>query len=73
MFTDYQYAIVYDCVEVLPSGYCAPDQIAVGVWGRNKEEVPKYVLKRLSKAVREICLQGGDFIPVPIEGEFGKP
>ena len=62
MWTDYQYAAVYTCDEVLDDDHCAPNKDYIDVLSRDLDPIPVTVIERLKRVLKQACYEPGDLV-----------
>ena len=68
MWTDYDYALLYECFDPQEDGSCPEDQVVIVVFGRT-ETLPEKVIGRLIPIAADACVTVEDFEIVPHRGE----
>jgi hypothetical protein len=67
LYTDYEYALVYECAQVSPlTNRCLPDQSQTVLYGRRKTShmhIPEEILAKISDVANEACIYLEDFTP----------
>jgi hypothetical protein len=67
LYTDYAYALVYECAQVSSAtGRCMPDQSQTVLYGRRKPNlarIPEETLDKISEVANEACIYLEDFTP----------
>lgn len=67
LYTDYEYALVYECAQVSPAtDRCLPDQSQTVLYGRRKSgrtHIPEETLAKISEVANEACIYLEDFTP----------
>jgi lipocalin len=72
LYTDYDYALVYECAEENPlNGKCQPQHAQAAIYGRMKQNgrLPDDVYQKLVAVANDACLYLEDFVPTTMPTE----